>query len=183
MKQLRLLALVCAASLPVLVCSQVEKMPWKEVVYTTDGFALTAPYPPLPQLDADIMDTTVYTVHVPNAKDAGLTLRVLHRARDCSAALGRLKDKLNGKTPGVDASSVRAPGVDAASVKDVSIERHPGLEYQWKVNSSTLGLERHYCVKDRLYMFSATWPSVNPLPATVKRIMNSFRLVKPEAHR
>jgi len=169
-----LLALVSALSFAALAFSQSEKTQWKEYVFASDGFALTLPYAPKPHPDANLADATVYTIDLPNADDGTVTLRVLHQPRDCLATLGQLKE---------GALTGRAPGADASSVKDVFIDGHPGMEYQWKVSPARVVLERHYCIDGRFYTFSTAWPSAYPLPAAATRIMKSFRLVKPDSHR
>ena len=171
-KQPTLLALVSALSFASLAFGQSEKVQWKEHIFASEGFALTVPYAPKPHRDANVADATVYTINLPNAST--VTLRVLHKPRDCRATLGQLKDGAVGG---------RAPGAEPSSVKDVSIDGHPGIEYRWNLAPARVVLERHYCVDGRFYTFSVGWPGAHPLPAAATRIMNSFRLVKPNLQR
>ena len=77
MKLPSLLALVSALSFAGLAFGQSGKAQWKEYVFASDGFALTAPYAPKPHPDANIADATVYTIHLPD--DSAVTLRVLNQ--------------------------------------------------------------------------------------------------------
>jgi hypothetical protein len=158
--------------------AQVKEQPWQELVYVTDGFALTAPYPPLPHADAEVRNTNTYTIYLPDQKNVGLTLRVMHDQHDCKATLQLLRNGITGK----QSTSAASSRVDVASIKDVSINGHPGLEYQWQVDVSTTGFDRHYCVNRLFYIFSATWPKRMTLPPVVKRVMDTFRLVQSEPH-
>jgi hypothetical protein len=141
---------------------------WKEYTFADDGFAITVPESPNPHPDATLPDMTVYTVSVqPGTR---LSLRVSHQKRDCASTLAQLRDgALKGKS-----------GIDPSSVKDVRVDGHLGVEYQYKDDSGLFSAERFYCVNGMFYMFSARWPSSQPQPAAVERIVSSFRLLNPE---
>jgi hypothetical protein len=62
-------------------------------------------------------------------------------------------------------------------VKDVSIDGYLGGEFQYANRSSS---DRFYCVNGRFYTFSSRWPSTQPCPAAITRIVNSFRLLNAE---
>lgn len=158
---------------------------WKEVVYSKDAFALTAPYPPLPQADPEVADTTVYAVKIPNRKNVSLTLRVmvLGEPQECSANLARLKGMLTGTAPSGNASAAVVSGVDASSVKDLTIDGYHGIEYKHTLGPSRMGLKRSYCAGDRFYAFAASWPAAQGVPQTVLRIMDSIRLLKRRSNR
>ena len=145
--------------------AQHQHSPWREYVFAEDGFAITLPEAPHPHADAALPGMTAYTVSLsPNAK---LSLRVSHQDRDCSATLDQLRDGgLKGKS-----------GIDPASVKEFSLSGHPGLEYQYKLDSHRTASDRFYCVKGRFYTFSASWPSTQPRPSAATRIVSSFRLL------
>jgi hypothetical protein len=142
---------------------------WKEYTFADDGFAITVPESPNPHPDATLPDVTVYTVSVlPGTK---LSLRVSHQKKDCASTLAQLKDgALMGKS-----------GIDPSSVKYVSVDGHPGMEYQYRDDSDLFSADRFYCVNGVFYMFSVRWPSTQPQPAAVARIVSSFRLLNPES--
>jgi len=136
-----------------------------------DGFAITLPYAPAPHQDAGLPEMTVYTVSLPS--EANLSLRVSHQKRDCATTLEQLKNGgLEGKS-----------GIDASSVKDVSVNGHPGVEYQYKLGPDRVSSDRFYCVNGRFYAFSISWPSNKSRPAAVTRIVNSFRLLNADLRR
>jgi hypothetical protein len=170
----RLLALILSTfCLTVLTFCQSEKMSWKEYVYETDGFALTVPSEPTPHPDAIFPETTDYSV-TPHGAYWGITLRVMHQNRDCSATLGELKTGANNGKGGTDPSSVR----------DISIAGHPGVEYRSKIEWAKppqVSLERYYCVNGRFYIFTLEWESARQLPPEGMRIMDSFHLLKKGA--
>ncbi len=154
-----------AFSLTPLTVAQNKKVPWKEMAYASDGFAITVPYPPLPHADANIPETNTYPIYFPDADGIRLSLCVMHQSRNCSETLGRLK---------------RNPSADPSSIRELSIDGHPGLEYRWQTDRDTMGLERYYCVNDRWYIFAARWPKAHQYPPLIDRVIKSFRLTKAE---
>ncbi len=135
----RLLALILSTlCLTVLTLCQSEKTSWKEYVYEADGFALTLPTEAAPHPDAILPETTAYSVN-PRGAYWGITLRVMHQNRDCSATLGELK---TGASKGKS-------GTDPLSVRDISVDEYPGVEYRSRVEWTKpphVSLERYYCV-------------------------------------
>src|ERR1051326_5078381 len=148
-----ILALAFAIFVPALSFAQIEKKAWTDMTYAADGFAITVPYPPVPHADPSVRDATTYPIFLPHEPQTKLTLRVIHKQRDCSVDLALLKERASGKAI---ADGAPASRVDISSIKDVSIQGYRGLEYLWQVNSSTMGLERYYCVKGQFYVFSGT---------------------------
>ena len=137
----------------------------KEYVFADDGFAITLPEAPNPHPDAALPEMTVYTVSI--LPGAILSFRVSHENRDCMEGLAQLKD---------DARKGKSHG-DPSSVKDVSIDGYLGVKFQYANRSSS---DRFYCVNGRFYTFSSNWPSTQPCPAAITRIINSFRLLNAE---
>lgn len=141
---------------------------WKEYVFANDGFAITFPESPNPHPDAALHEMTVYSTFV--TPGARLSLRVSHENRNCAETLAQLKDgALKGKS-----------GIDPSSVTDVSLDGHPGVEYQYKLDTDLSSSDRFYCVNGRFYTFSSNWPGRGPRPADVLRIISSFRLLDAE---
>jgi hypothetical protein len=138
-------ALAYAILVPAFLFAQKEKMPWTEMTYAADGFAITVPYPPLPHSDPSVPDTSTYPIYLPHEPQIKLTLRVIHKQRDCGVDLALLKYRASRKATADGA--LAASSVDISSIKDVSIQGYPGLEYLWHANPSTMGLERYYCIK------------------------------------
>lgn len=141
---------------------------WKEYVFANEGFAITFPESPVPHPDAALPDMTVYSVSVtPRVR---LSLRVSHDDRNCADTLAQLKDgALKGKS-----------GIDPSSVGDFSVSGHPGMEYQYKLDTDLTSYDRFYCVNGTFYAFSSSWPGSGPRPVGVSRIISSFRLLEAE---
>jgi hypothetical protein len=163
----RELIILIALLMSIIAVGQKARAEWKEYVFPADRFALTAPSAPNPHRDVIFKDATAYTVNLPTT-DEGVTLRVMHEPHDCSTYLGELKSgTLAGKQPGVDRSSV----------KDISINAHPGVQYEWRVNPARVIQERYYCVDNQFYAFAIDHPSNRPLSPQATRLLASFRLI------
>jgi hypothetical protein len=170
MRMKKLATLVLILSWAVFALAQRHTAPWKEYVFADDGFAITLPDIPHPHPDTTLPEMTVYTVSLQS--DAKLSLRVSHQSRDCDATLAELKDgALKGKS-----------GIDPTSVKDVSVDGHPGVEYQYGLGDRSSS-DRFYCVNGRFYSFSCSWSNTHPRPAAVARAVSSFRLLQAEPHK
>jgi hypothetical protein len=99
-----------------------------------------------------------------------VSLRVSHQDRDCAATLVQLKNgALKGKS-----------GIDPSFVKNPSIEGNQGLEYEYTVSRDGGSSDRFYCVKGRFYAFSIRWLGTQVPPASVDRVLSSFRLLHAE---
>jgi hypothetical protein len=166
----RLVLCLFTVSVALFAAAQTSKTEWKETIYAADGFALTSPEPSHPHEDGQFPDTTTYSLDIREEHQI-VTLRVMHRPRNCADTLKELKDK----------SSMPENHVDATSLKDLVIDGHPGLEYLESTASMTQ-FSRYYCVNSQIYVFSAAWPIKSHLSASIARIMNSFRLVKADSH-
>jgi len=170
MRKKKIGALVSILSWAALALAQRQTAPWKEYVFADDGFAITVPDVPYPHPDTQLPEMTVYTVSLQS--DVKLSLRVSHQNRDCDATLAELKDgALKGKS-----------GIDPSSVKDLFVDGHPGVEYQYGLGDRS-SLDRFYCVNGRFYSFSSSWSHNQPRPAAVARAVSSFRLLKAESHK
>jgi hypothetical protein len=158
-----------------LCLAQAKKLRWEEISYPADGFAVTVPFPALPHPDAQVPDTNTYPVYFPGQNDVRMTIRVKHQVPSCNEILNDLKMRITGKND--DNSKI-----EASSIKELFLNGHDGMEYRWRLNSSTMAFERHYCGDDgRLYVFSAGWPKELRFPNSVQRVLDSFRLVRPES--
>ena len=155
------------------VFGQQENPTWKEYTSPADGFALTVPAPPTPHDSPVLPGATAYAIRL-EAADSGVVLRVTKKAPDCSDVISRLKKRV---LEGINS------GAGPSSAKDLSLNGHPGFEYQWKQSSAYNVFERWYCVDGRLYVFSVNWPSAQPFPAAATRILNSFRLLATNTQR
>lgn len=157
------------------------KTEWSEVIYQPDGFALTAPAPPIPYPDTDMPNTTKYSIYLPvSDKHYGLTLRVIHLSHSCKPALQLLKAQITGKTAGMSPFNRGASQIDISSFKELSLGGNPGLQYRWADDTTSTRLDRQYCVNNNIYAFAARWRKANTIPPTISRIMDSFRLVELE---
>lgn len=139
---------------------------WKEYLYPEDGFAILLPDTPRKHPDANLPDTTAYSVNI--NPDYALTLRVRRESRECSAVLGQLREGvLTGK----------ARGSIPSSLKDLSLNGQSGLEYEWNVSDERVVRERYYCGEARIYIFAVNRERNQPLLPAAAKIINSFRLL------
>jgi hypothetical protein len=150
-------------SISELAFGQQQKALWKEYAYPADGFALTAPSSPK-SLDSVVPHATAYIVQL--QADTRVVLRT-QTTNGCSAAIPLLKEKIS-----------KDPDLAPSSLKDISIDGHPGMEFQRKPDRQG-SFERWYCVDKRLFIFSVTWPGSQAFPVTATRILDSFRLLAP----
>ena len=147
--------------------AQQKEPTWNEYTYPADSFAVTLPIEAKPHDSPALPGATAYAVPLETDASSGIVIRVTKKTSDCTTVLSRLKERI---LAGND------PKDDASSLKDVSIDRHHGLEFKWKRNS-TMNLDRWYCVDGRLYILSVHWPSTQAFPTGATRILDSFRLL------
>jgi hypothetical protein len=167
-------ALLIILVISTLCLAQPKNVRWQEISYPADGFAVTIPFPPVPHPDAQMADTNTYPVYFPGQNDVRMTIRVKHQVSSCGEILNDLKIRIAGKSD--DNSQI-----EASSIKELFLNGHEGVEYRWRLNSSTMAFERHYCGDDgRLYVFSAGWPKELQFPNSVQRVLDSFRPVTPQ---
>ena len=158
-----------------LCLAQPKNARWQEISYPADGFAVTVPFPALPHPDAQVTDTNTYPVYFPGQNNVRMTIRVKHQVSNCNEILNHLKTRITGKSDGNSQ-------IEASSIKELFLNGHDGVEYRWRLNSSTTAFERHFCGDNgRLYVFSAQWPKELQLPNLVQRVLDSFRLVTPQS--
>ncbi|MCU1309872.1 MAG: hypothetical protein JWO20_997 [Candidatus Angelobacter sp.] len=139
---------------------------WKEYSFPEDGFAISLPDAPRKHPDKNTPDATAYSVNI--NPDYAFTLRVKRDPRECSAVLGQLRGGVLTR---------KAQETDPASLKDVALDGHPGLEYEWKVSDEKVGRLRYYCGEGRVYILAVNREKNQPLLPEATRIMNSFRLM------
>lgn len=133
-----------------------SKETWKEYSYPEDGFAITLPTPPNTHPDRNIPNATAYSVSL--TPDFAFTLRVVRESRDCSLVLGKLRTA-------------------NPSVKDVTIDGHPGVEYESDVSTERVVRLRYYCLNGRTYILAVNRERNSLLLPAAAKIINSFRLV------
>jgi hypothetical protein len=138
---------------------------WKEYVYKKDGFAVTVPSAPIRHADPQIPRTTNYDV---SFEEGPFRIGVVDQNRDCRATLSELKTRL---------LSGKQPGADMSSVKEITVAEHSAMEFRHRVANETR-YERYVCGNGGFYyFFYAKWPINKSMPASVNRILSSFRLL------
>jgi len=146
--------------------AQSKEPTWKEYSYPEDGFAIMLPHAPRKHPDKNIPDTTAYSVNI--NPDYAFTLRVRRNARDCNAVLDQLRGGvLSGK----------ARGSNPSSLKNVTLNGHSGLEYEWNVSDEKVARERYYCGEGRIYILAVNRQRNEPLLPAAAKIINSFRML------
>lgn len=141
---------------------------WRELVYSQDGFAITAPSPPTDiHLDPNGPEVVVYAWHRPD--DITITVRAAHRKQDCTHVLARAKEGLpdNSDQP-----------VTPGSIKDITLQGNPGLEYEYQYRKGRKAFERLYCTPEMAFALTASSASSLPRPAIAIRMFSSFRLLE-----
>lgn len=146
------------------------KVVWKGYSFPEDGFAITLPDTPRNHPDKNIANATVYSVNI--NPDYALTVRVIRDPRDCSTILAQLRESVVNR---------KAQETDPASLKEMALDGHPGLEYEWKVSEQRVGLIRYYCSGGRVYALAVNREKTQPLMPEARRILDSFRLLQPGA--
>jgi len=137
---------------------------WKEYVYNSDGFAVTVPSAPTRHPDRQIPSTTNYDV---SFEEGPFRIAVVDQNRACGATLSELKASL---------LSGKQPGLDMSSVKEITVADHSAMEFRHRVANETR-YERYVCGNGGFYFFYAKWPINQSMPASVNRILSSFRLL------
>jgi hypothetical protein len=163
----RLIALGVLMSISITaLLAQGARSTWKEYSFPDDGFAITLPEAPRKHPDRNIPETNAYSVNI--NPDYAFTLRVKRDPRECSAVLAQLRESVVTR---------KAQETDPASLKDVMLDGHPGLEYEWRVSDERLGRIRYYCSEGRVYMLAVNREKGQPLLPEALRIMSSFKLL------
>lgn len=145
-----------------------EKPKWREYKYPADGFAINLPREPRSHAEASIPNMWIYSVDL--EQGSLLSIHVSRAERDCDATLAQLKDGARNGKSGIDPKSVREPVFNG----------YPGLEYLFSYgpDSERQNFERYYCVDGTFYAFAAAWDKDKPRPASLAKILDSFRLLK-----
>lgn len=141
---------------------------WKQYSYPEAGFEITVPHPPRVSPDAQLPGATAYLLLPP----ASMALHV-KKGHDCSEALTTYREIVSSGR-----ESQEIPG----SFADIAEQGHPGFDYERAVSSNNVAFERWFCANDRLYVFAIQEPASHSMPASAKRILNSFRLITPSEH-
>ena len=144
---------------------------WRELVYSQDGFAITAPSAPADiNLDPNDRYVVVYAWH--RAGDITITVRVAHRKQDCPQVLAKAKEGLpkNSDQP-----------VTPGSIKGITLQGNPGLEYEYQYRTGRKAFERLYCTPEIGFALTASSASSLPRPVIAIRMLDSFRLVRDDS--
>jgi hypothetical protein len=151
--------------LSALALGQQSSAAWKEYVYNSDGFAVSVPSAPTRHADPQIPRTTNYDV---SFEGGPFRIAVVDQSRDCGATLSEIKTHL---------LSGKQPDLDTSSVKEITVAEHPAVEFRHRVANETR-YERYVCGNGGFfYFFYAKWPTNQSMPASVNRILSSFRVL------
>ena len=145
--------------------AQTLHLAWKEYSFPEDGFTISLPQAPRKHPDKNLPNATAYSVNI--NPDHAFTLRVKNETHPCKVVLdGIRKGVLSG---GILYS-------DPNSLKDISLQGHPGLSYEWTILDDRLGYFRYYCVDGKLYILAAKHERNHPFLPEYLKIMDSFRI-------
>lgn len=140
---------------------------WRELVYSQDGFAITAPSPPA-DINLDPNDRYVVVYAWRRTGDISITVRAAHRKQDCTQVLANAREGLPKNS-----DQLVTPG----SIKDITLQGNPGLEYGYQYGKGRKAFERLYCTPEMAFALTASWASSLPRPVIAIRMLDSFRLI------
>jgi hypothetical protein len=147
-----------------LTSGQQPRWEWKEYVYDSHNFAVTVPSVPARRPDPEIPGATNYDVAL---EEGALRIDVIPHHLDCADVLARFKQlALSG-------------GAIRMSLREFSVAGHAALEYRINRPNRRTEYDRIICTNDITYGIYAHWPTNQPQPPSVDRVLSSFRLLKP----
>ena len=147
-----------------LTFGQQPKWEWKEYTFDSNNFAVTVPSVPAPHRDPQIAGATNYDV----ALDEGaLRIEVIPHHLDCTDVIARFKQLAVSR------------GAIKTSLRELPVAGHPALEYRFDKPNRQTEYDRIVCTNTITYCIYAGWPTNQPRPPSVDRVLNSFRLLKP----
>lgn len=144
---------------------------WKQYSFPEDGFAISLPDAPRKHPDRAIPDATAYSVNI--NPDYAFTVRAKKDpSGECRAALVQIREGV---------LSGRAQGSDPSSLKEVQLDGHAGIEFEWKVSEDKVVRERYYCGEGRMYVLAVNREINQPLLPEAVKILQSFTLLPPSS--
>lgn len=160
--------LLIALALSCAIVALAQSGDWKEYSFPEDGFSISSPETPSKQPDKHVPNATAYSVKI-NPRNT-FTLRVRRESHPCDVVL-------EGIRHGVLSGGILYS--DPKSLKDISLQGHPGLSYEWTILDDKLGYFRYYCAEGKVYSLSAKHEKNHPFLPEYVKIMNSFRFISP----
>jgi hypothetical protein len=147
-----------------LTFGQQPRWGWKEYVYDSHNFAVTVPSEPARRPDSKIAGATNYDVAL---EEGAFRIDVIPHHLNCADVLARYKQL------------ALSSGVVKTSLRELAVAGHPALEYRINRPNRQTEYDRIVCTKDVTYGIYARWPTDQPQPPSVDRVLSSFRLLKP----
>lgn len=143
---------------------QEPRWEWKEYVYDSQNFAVTVPSVPVRRSDSQIAGATNYYIAL---QEGALRIDVIPHHLPCADVLARFKQL------------ALSSGAVKPSLRELSVAGHAALEYRINAPSRRAEYDRIVCTNDITHVIAARWPTNQPQPPPVDRVLSSFRLLKP----
>ncbi len=145
---------------------------WKEYVYASDGFAISAPFQPT--LQKEVKETPLGQVETHNyTMDMGNDTGVAVNATDFKLVQGVDAKLILEVTKAGIAESLHGRIV---SEKEVSLGAAPGTQFDLETDANHMRL-RYFFIEGKLFALVSMAPRAKPLAPETDRIFDSFRLV------
>ena len=147
---------------------------WKEYKYRDDGFAISAPWKPVPWTDstasaAERRNTRNYALDFGNRTSISFGVSPADDFGENVSAEELLQRVKNTTLRGVPAKLV--------SERQLSLADNPGIEFEFQAEGWH-GRQRVYIVKDKLLGMQSMVFGADPLAPATDRIFDSLRLLK-----
>lgn len=142
---------------------------WEEYKYRDAGFAISAPFMPIPaRRSPDEPNTRAYGIKYDNHSEILITAGPLDMFENLpdKEKLQRLRDL-----------TVRGTSSKLISEKEISLDGNPGVEMEIE-SSSEHQRERYYIVNGRILAIQSFAPTGQPFVTDTDRIFDSLRLLQ-----
>ena len=142
---------------------------WEEYKYRDAGFAISAPFMPIPAPPSpDEPNTRAYGIKYNNRSAVVISAGPLDMWENLpdKEKLQRMKDLM-----------VQGSSSKLVSEKEISLDGNPGIEYELE-GSSEHYRTRYYLVNGKFFALQSFAPPGEPFVADTDRIFDSLRLLK-----
>ena len=142
---------------------------WEEYKYRDAGFAISAPFMPIPAPpDPEYPNTKAYGIRYNNRSDIGFIAGPLDMFENLpdKEKLQRMKDL-----------TVKGTSSKLVSEKEISLDGNPGIEFEIE-GAGVHSRSRWYIVNGKFLALQSSAPPGEPFVTDTDRIFDSLRLLK-----
>jgi hypothetical protein len=158
----RYLAIVAACALFLLSGNAAKAADWHDYVYADDGFAISAPVPPVlssHDVATNLGPTQLHLYTSEIDADTAFIISVNHYTGDVDAAAS-------------------LPAVRDGQVKAVNVAGVQGIDYVFALPDGSGGRVRTFIVGQTMYQILTIWGKDKAVPEDADRYVKSFQLLK-----